>query len=81
MIKEKEVIRISNKDYTVISTIKLNKEEYAFVINMENYNEVLFIRNIKEEIVVEVIKEKKKLKELIKLFNFKINNQKLIESC
>lgn len=77
MLKEKEVIEFSNKEYAVISSMSVDKINYAYIMNIENYNEVLFIKNKKDE--VEVINEKEKLNYLIKKFNQKINNQKLSE--
>jgi hypothetical protein len=79
MILEKDVIKILDNEYTVVSTLNLDNNKYAYIINNNNFNEVLFIKSTKKEI--EVIKEKKLLKELIKLFNMKINEQKLIDLC
>lgn len=71
MIREKEVIKINNKEYTVVSTTALNKNIYAFIMNNENYNDFLFVKNFSNEI--EIVDEKKTLGQLIKQFNFEIN--------
>lgn len=77
-MKEKEVITIKNKVYTVISVVKIEKQEYAYIINMDNFKEALFIKTQKN--AIEIISEKEKLKNLIHLFHLKINRQKLSEN-
>ena len=71
MIKEKEVILLDNKEYTVIATTTLDRNRYAYIINNDNYNDVLFVRNKLNEI--EIINEKKILGKLIPLFNEKLS--------
>lgn len=66
------VVKIKDSNYTVISTVKLHKQNYAYLINNANFKDTLFVRYTKNE--VEVIDEKDKLNELIKMFNFNINN-------
>lgn len=77
-MKEKEVITIKDKVYTVISVVKIEKQEYAYIINMDNFKEALFIKTQKN--AIEIISEKEKLKNLIHLFHLKINRQKLSEN-
>lgn len=77
-MKEKEVITIKNKVYTVVSVVKIEKQEYAYIINMDNFKEALFIKTQKN--AIEIISEKEKLKNLIHLFHLKINRQKLSEN-
>ena len=76
---DEEVIEVNKKEYTVVSTLNKNSQKFAYIINNDNYNDVLFVKLNKN--VVEVIEDKKVLKELIKLFNKKINEKKLMESC
>ena len=76
---DEEVIEVNKKEYTVVSTLNKNSQKFAYIINNDNYNDVLFVKLNK--IVLEVIEDKKVLKELIKLFNKKINEKKLMESC
>lgn len=71
MIKEKELLEINNKEYVVVSIYN----DFVYLINIDNFEEVLFVKNYGCE--VEVIKEKKKLNELIKMFNQIINSKKL----
>lgn len=76
---DEEVIEVNKKEYTVVSTLNKNSQKFAYIINNDNYNDVLFVKLNKN--VLEVIEDKKVLKELIKLFNKKINEKKLMESC
>ena len=71
MMKEREVIRFNNKEYTVVASTLHKNKKYAFIINIENFNDVLFIKNTLNE--VEIIEEKKLLSELIPLFNKKLS--------
>lgn len=76
---DEEVIEVNKKEYTVVSTLNKSTQKFAYIINNDNYNDVLFVKLNKNEL--EVIEDKKVLKELIKLFNKKINEKKLMESC
>ena len=76
---DEEVIEVNKKEYTVVSTLNKNSQKFAYIIKNDNYNDVLFVKLNKN--VLEVIEDKKVLKELIKLFNKKINEKKLMESC
>ena len=78
-MKDNSVIQVNNKEYTVVSIIKVEKDKFAYLINVDNYNDIMFAKIKKNEI--EVIEEKSVLKNLIKLFNLKINEKKLMENC
>lgn len=78
-MKDNSVIQVNNKEYTVISIIKVEKDKFAYLINIDNYNDIMFAKIKKNEI--EVIEDKSVLKNLIKLFNLKINEKKLMENC
>ena len=78
-MKDNSVIQVNNKEYTVVSIIKVEKDKIAYLINIENYNDIMFTKIKKNEI--EVIEDKSILKKLIKLFNLKINEKKLMENC
>ncbi len=78
-MKDNSVIQVNNKEYTVVSIIKVEKDKFAYLINIENYNDIMFTKIKKNEI--EVIEDKSILKKLIKLFNLKINEKKLMENC
>lgn len=78
-MKDNSVIQVNNKEYTVVSIIKVEKDKFAYLINIDNYNDIMFAKIKKNEI--EVIEDKSILKELIKLFNLKINEKKLMENC
>ncbi|MBE6161131.1 MAG: hypothetical protein E7158_02780 [Firmicutes bacterium] len=71
MMKEREVIKFNNKEYTVVASTLHKKKKYAFIINIENFNDVLFIKNTLNE--VEIIEEKELLGELIPIFNKKLS--------
>lgn len=78
-MKDNLVIQVNNKEYTVVSIIKVEKDKFAYLINIDNYNDIMFAKIKKNEI--EVIEDKNILKKLIKLFNLKINEKKLMENC
>lgn len=78
-MKDNSVIQVNNKEYTVVSIIKVEKDKFAYLINIDNYNDIMFVKIKKNEI--EVIEDKSVLKKLIKLFNLKINEKKLMENC
>ena len=78
-MKDNSVIQVNNKEYTVVSIIKVEKDKFAYLINIDNYNDIMFVKIKKNEI--EVIEDKSVLKNLIKLFNLKINEKKLMENC
>jgi len=78
-MKDNSVIQVNNKEYTVVSIIKVEKDKFAYLINIDNYNDIMFAKIKKNEI--EVIEDKSVLKKLIKLFNLKINEKKLMENC
>ena len=78
-MKDNSVIQVNNKEYTVVSIIKVEKDKFAYLINVDNYNDIMFVKIKKNEI--EVIEDKSVLKNLIKLFNLKINEKKLMENC
>ncbi len=78
-MKDNSVIQVNNKEYTVVSIIKVEKDKFAYLINVDNYNDIMFAKIKKNEI--EVIEDKSVLKNLIKLFNLKINEKKLMENC
>lgn len=78
-MKDNSVIQVNNKEYTVVSIIKVEKYKFAYLINIDNYNDIMFVKIKKNEI--EVIEDKSVLKKLIKLFNLKINEKKLMENC
>ncbi len=78
-MKDNSVIQVNNKEYTVVSIIKVEKDKFAYLINIDNYNDIMFAKIKKNEI--EVIEDKSILKKLIKLFNLKINEKKLMENC
>lgn len=78
-MKDNSVIQVNNKEYTVVSIIKVEKDKFAYLINIDNYNDIIFAKIKKNEI--EVIEDKSVLKKLIKLFNLKINEKKLMENC
>lgn len=78
-MKDNSVIQVNNKKYTVVSIIKVEKDKFAYLINIDNYNDIIFAKIKKNEI--EVIEDKSVLKKLIKLFNLKINEKKLMENC
>lgn len=78
-MKDNSVIQVNNKEYTVVSIIKVEKDKFAYLINIDNYNDIMFAKIKKNEI--EVIEDKSVLKNLIKLFNLKINEKKLMENC
>lgn len=78
-MKDNSVIQVNNKEYTVVSIIKVEKDKFAYLINIDNYNDIIFAKIKKNEI--EVIEDKSILKKLIKLFNLKINEKKLMENC
>lgn len=77
-MKENSVIEVNKKEYTVISIVEFDNDKYVYLVNVDNYNDAIFAKIRNHEI--EVIKDKKILKELIKLFNLKINEKKLMES-
>ena len=70
MITENDVIKIEDKNYAVIKTLKLNSLNYAYMINIDNYSDTLFVKSIKNEL--EIISEKGLLNKLIKEFNKKL---------
>lgn len=78
-MKDNSIIQVNNKEYTVVSIIKVEKDKFAYLINIDNYNDIMFAKIKKNEI--EVIEDKSVLKKLIKLFNLKINEKKLMENC
>lgn len=78
-MKDNSVIQVNDKEYTVVSIIKVEKDKFAYLINIDNYNDIMFAKIKKNEI--EVIEDKSILKKLIKLFNLKINEKKLMENC
>lgn len=78
-MKDNSVIQVNSKEYTVVSIIKVEKDKFAYLINIDNYNDIMFAKIKKNEI--EVIEDKSVLKKLIKLFNLKINEKKLMENC
>ena len=78
-MKDNSVIQVNSKEYTVVSVIKVEKDKFAYLINIYNYNDIIFAKIKKNEI--EVIEDKSVLKSLIKLFNLKINEKKLMENC
>ena len=78
-MKDNSVIQVNNKEYTVVSIIKVEKDKFAYLINIDNYNDIIFAKIKKNEI--EVIEDNSVLKNLIKLFNLKINEKKLMENC
>lgn len=78
-MKDNSVIQVNSKEYTVVSIIKVEKDKFAYLINIDNYNDIMFAKIKKNEI--EVIEDKSVLKNLIKLFNLKINEKKLMENC
>lgn len=78
-MKDNSVIQVNNNEYTVVSIIKVEKDKFAYLINIDNYNDIMFAKIKKNEI--EVIEDKNILKKLIKLFNLKINEKKLMENC
>ena len=78
-MKDNSVIQVNNKEYTVVSIIKVEKDKFAYLINIDNYNDIMFVKIKKNEI--EIIEDKSVLKKLIKLFNLKINEKKLMENC
>ena len=78
-MKDNSVIQVNSKEYTVVSIIKVEKDKFAYLIDIDNYNDIMFAKIKKNEI--EVIEDKSVLKKLIKLFNLKINEKKLMENC
>lgn len=78
-MKDNSVIQVNSKEYTVVSIIKVEKDKFAYLVNIDNYNDIMFAKIKKNEI--EVIEDKSVLKKLIKLFNLKINEKKLMENC
>ena len=70
MITENDVIKIEDKNYAVIKTLKLKSLNYAYMINIDNYSDTLFVKSIKNEL--EIINEKGLLNKLIKEFNKKL---------
>ena len=71
MIREKEVIKVDDKDYIVVSTSQIVEGSYAYMINVDNYNDVLFVKSKQNEI--EVITDESLLWKLIPLFNKKLS--------
>ena len=63
-MKDNSVIQVNNKEYTVVSIIKVEKDKFAYLINVDNYNDIMFAKIKKNEI--EVIEDKSVLKNLIK---------------
>ncbi len=76
-MKEKEVISFNDKEYTIVSILKIDNVKYAYIINIDNYNDVYFVVLKKDELTI--VEDKQKLKELIKIFNQEINKKKLSE--